>query len=91
MFYILLLVHYQLKTSVNFLFYIIFVNYNVINASEKINLINLNDIKIIFSTDAKTWNLNLVFLDKKLNMKKLQLENNSNYSLKTTLSNGYIV
>jgi len=24
-------------------------------------------------------------------MKKLQLENNSNYSLKTTLSNGYIV
>jgi len=91
MFYILLLFHYQLKTSVNFLFYIIFVNYNVINASEKINLINLNDIKIIFSTDAKTWNQNLVFLDKKLNMKKLQLENNSNYSLKTTLSNGYIV
>ena len=91
MFYILLLFHYQLKTSVNFLFYIIFVNYNVINASEKINLISLNDIKIIFSTDAKTWNQNLVFLDKKLSMKKLQLDNNSNYSLKTTFSNGYVV
>ena len=53
--------------------------------------ISLNDIKIIFSTDAKTWNQNLVFLDKKLSMKKLQLENNSNYSLKTTFSNGYVV
>jgi hypothetical protein len=67
------------------------VKYNVINASEKINLISLNDIKIIFSTDAKTWNQNLVFLDKKLSMKKLQLDNNSNYSLKTTFSNGYVV
>ena len=67
------------------------VNYNVINASEKINLISLNDIKIIFSTDPKTWNQNLVFLDKKLSMKKLQLDNNSNYSLKTTFSNGYVV
>jgi hypothetical protein len=67
------------------------INFNVIKASEKISLISLNDIKIIFSTDAKTWNQNLVFLDKKLSMKKLQLENNSNYSLKTTFSNGYVV
>ena len=74
-----------------FLFLVILVNYNVINASEKISLISLNDIKIIFSTDAKTWNQNLVFLDKKLSMKKLQLDNNSNYSLKTTFSNGYVV
>ena len=80
-----------MKKSVYFLFFIILVNYNVINASEKISLISLNDIKIIFSTDAKTWNQNLVFLDKKLSMKKLQLENNSNYSLKTTFSNGYVV
>ena len=65
--------------------------FNVIKAYEKISLISLNDIKIIFSTDAKTWNQNLVFLDKKLSMKKLQLENNSNYSLKTTFSNGYVV
>ena len=80
-----------MKKCVYFLFLVIFVNYNVINASEKISLINLNDIKIIFSTDAKTWNQNLVFLDKKLSMKKLQLYNNSNYSLKTTFSNGYVV
>ena len=80
-----------MKKYVYFLFLVILVNYNVINASEKINLISLNDIKIIFSTDAKTWNQNLVFLDKKLSMKKLQLDNNSNYSLKTTFSNGYVV
>ena len=80
-----------MKKYVYFLFLVILVNYNVINASEKISLISLNDIKIIFSTDAKTWNQNLVFLDKKLSMKKLQLENNTNYSLKTTFSNGYVV
>ena len=80
-----------MKKCVYFLFLVILVNYNVINASEKISLISLNDIKIIFSTDAKTWNQNLVFLDKKLSMKKLQLYNNSNYSLKTTFSNGYVV
>lgn len=80
-----------MKKCVYFLFLVILFNYNVINASEKISLISLNDIKIIFSTDAKTWNQNLVFLDKKLSMKKLQLYNNSNYSLKTTFSNGYVV
>ena len=80
-----------MKKSVYFLFFIILINFNVIKASEKISLISLNDIKIIFSTDAKTWNQNLVFLDKKLSMKKVQLENNNNYSLKTTFSNGYVV
>ena len=80
-----------MKKCVYFLFLVILFNYNVINASEKISLISLNDIKIIFSTDAKTWNQNLVFLDKKLSMKKLQIDNNSNYSLKTTSSNGYVV
>ena len=80
-----------MKKYVYFLFLVILLNYNVINASEKISLISLNDIKIIFSTDPKTWNQNLVFLDKKLSMKKLQLDNNSNYSLKTTFSNGYVV
>ena len=80
-----------MKKSVYFLFFIIFINFNVIKTSEKISLISLNDIKIIFSTEAKTWNQKLVFLDKKLSMKKLQLENNSNYSLKTTFSNGYVV
>ena len=80
-----------MKKSVYFLFFIILINFNVIKASEKNTLISLNDIKIIFSTDAKTWNQNLVFLDKKLSMKKVQLENNNNYSLKTTFSNGYVV
>ena len=80
-----------MRKSVYFLFLIILINFNVIKASEKNSLISLNDIKIIFSTDAKTWNQNLVFLDKKLSMKKIQLENNSNYSLKTTFSNGYVV
>ena len=80
-----------MKKSVCFLFFIILCNYNLVNAADKINLISLNDIKIIFSTDSKTWNQNLVFLDKKLSMKKLQLENNNNYSLKTTFSNGYVV
>jgi len=80
-----------MKKSVHFLFFIILCNYNLVNAADKISLISLNDIKIIFSTDSKTWNQNLVFLDKKLSMKKLQLENNNNYSLKTTFSNGYVV
>ena len=80
-----------MKKSVYFLFFIILCNYNLVNAADKINLISLNDIKIIFSTDSKTWNQNLVFLDKKLSMKKLQLENNNNYSLKTTFSNGYVI
>ena len=80
-----------MKKSVYFLFFIILINFNVIKASEKISLISLNDINIIFSTDAKNWNQNLVFLDKKLSMKKLQLKNNINYSLKTTFSNGYVV
>ena len=80
-----------MKKSVYFLFLIILINFNVIKASEKNSLISLNDIKIIFSTDAKTWNQNLVFLDKKLSMKKLQINNNSNFSLKTTFSNGYVV
>ena len=80
-----------MKKSVYFFIFIILININVTNVSEKISLISLNDIEIIFSTDAKTWNQNLVFLDKKLSMKKLQLDNNSNYSLKTTFSNGYVV
>ena len=52
---------------------------------------SLNDLNIIFSTNAQTWNENLVFLDKKSSMKKLQLENNKNYSLKSTFKNGYVL
>ncbi|MDB4860637.1 hypothetical protein OAI01_03625 [Alphaproteobacteria bacterium] len=49
------------------------INFNVIKASEKISLISLNDIKIIFSTDAKTWKQNLVFLDKKTKYEKASI------------------
>ena len=41
-----------MKKSVYFLFFIILCNYNLVNAADKINLIGLNDIKIIFSTGA---------------------------------------
>tara|TARA_B100000475_G_C14772468_1_gene219740 strand:- start:109 stop:522 length:414 start_codon:yes stop_codon:yes gene_type:complete len=74
-----------------YFFFLILLNYNIVNASEKISLMSLNDLKIIFSTNAQTWNENLVFLDKKSSMKKLQLENNKNYSLKSTFKNGYVL
>ena len=79
-----------MKQSVYFFLFFL-LSYNVVNASEKISLMSLNDLNIIFSTNAQTWNENLVFLDKKLNMKKLQLENNKNYSLKSTFKNGYVL
>ena len=65
--------------------------HSLVSASDNINLISLDDIKIIFSTNAKNWNQNLVFLDKKSSMQKLQLENNINYSLKTFFNNGYVL
>ena len=53
----------------------ILINCNLVLASDKIKLISIEDVKIIFSTDIKSWNQNLIFLDKKLNMQKLQIEN----------------
>ena len=80
-----------MKRSVYLFFLLILICFNVVKASEKINLMSLNDLNIIFSTNAQTWNENLVFLDKKSSMKKLQLENNKNYSLKSTFKNGYVL
>ena len=80
-----------MKQSVYLFFLFFLLSYNIVNASEKISLMSLNDLNIIFSTNAQTWNENLVFLDKKLSMKKLQLENNKNYSLKSTFKNGYVL
>ena len=80
-----------MKQSVYLFFLLILFNNSLVNASEKISLISLNDLNIIFSTNAQTWNENLVFLDKKSSMKKLQLENNKNYSLKSTFKNGYVL
>ena len=80
-----------MKQSVYLFFLFFLLSYKVVNASEKISLMSLNDLNIIFSTNAQTWNENLVFLDKKSSMKKLQLENNKNYSLKSTFKNGYVL
>ena len=80
-----------MKQSVYLFLLFFLLSYNVVNASEKISLMSVNDLNIIFSTNAQTWNENLVFLDKKLSMKKLQLENNKNYSLKSTFKNGYVL
>ena len=80
-----------MKQSVYLFLLFFLLSYKVVNASEKISLMSLNDLNIIFSTNAQTWNENLVFLDKKSSMKKLQLENNKNYSLKSTFKNGYVL
>ena len=80
-----------MKQSVYLFLLFFLLSYNVVNASEKISLMSLNDLNIIFSTNAQTWNENLVFLDKKSSMKKIQLENNKNYSLKSTFKNGYVL
>ena len=80
-----------MKQSVYLFFLLILFNNSLVNASEKISLMSLNDLNIIFSTNAQVWNQNLVFLDKKSSMKKLQLENNKNYSLKSTFKNGYVL
>tara|TARA_A100000164_G_scaffold60911_1_gene49302 strand:- start:398 stop:817 length:420 start_codon:yes stop_codon:yes gene_type:complete len=80
-----------MKQSVYLFLLFFLLSYNVVNASEKISLMSLNDLNIIFSTNAQTWNENLVFLDKKSSMKKLQLKNNKNYSLKSTFKNGYVL
>ena len=80
-----------MKQSVYLFLLFFLLSYKVVNASEKISLMSVNDLNIIFSTNAQTWNENLVFLDKKSSMKKLQLENNKNYSLKSTFKNGYVL
>ena len=80
-----------MKQSVYLFLLFFLLSYNVVNASEKISLMSVNDLNIIFSTNAQTWNENIVFLDKKSSMKKLQLENNKNYSLKSTFKNGYVL
>ena len=80
-----------MKQSVYLFLLFFLLSYNVVNASEKISLMSVNDLNNIFSTNAQTWNENLVFLDKKSSMKKLQLENNKNYSLKSTFKNGYVL
>ncbi len=80
-----------MKKSVQILCIYFLINFNVVSASQKINLITLNDIDLIFSTNLKKWNENTIFLDKKESMEKIQLENTDSYSLKTKFKNGYVL
>ena len=80
-----------MKKSVQILCIYFLVNFNVVSASPKINLINLNDIDLIFSTNLQKWNQNTIFLDKKESLEKIQLENTESYSLKTKFKNGYVL
>ena len=80
-----------MKKSVQILCIYFLINFNAVSASQQINLITLNDINLIFSTNLKKWNENTIFLDKKESMEKIQLENTDNYSLKTKFKNGYFL
>jgi len=80
-----------MKKSVQILCIYFLINFNVVFASQKINLITLNDIDLIFSTNLKKWNENIIFLDKKESMEKIQLENTDSYSLKSKFKNGYVL
>jgi len=80
-----------MKKSVQILCIYFLINFNAVFASQQINLITLNDINLIFSTNLKKWNENTIFLDKKESMEKIQLENTDNYSLKTKFKNGYVL
>ena len=80
-----------MKKSVQILCIYFLINFNAVAASQQINLITLNDINLIFSTNLKKWNENTIFLDKKESMEKIQLENTDNYSLKTKFKNGYVL
>ena len=80
-----------MKKSVQILCIYFLININSVSASQQINLITLNDINLIFSTNLKKWNENTIFLDKKESMEKIQLENTDNYSLKTKFKNGYVL
>ena len=80
-----------MKKSVQILCIYFLINFNASFASQEINLITLNDINLIFSTNLQKWNENTIFLDKKESMEKIQLENTDNYSLKTKFKNGYVL
>ena len=80
-----------MKKSVQVLFIYFLININAVCASQEINLMTLNDINLIFSTNLKKWNQNTIFLDKKESMEKIQLENTDSYSLKSKFKNGYVL
>ena len=80
-----------MKKSVQLLFIFLLINSNQVNSSDKIDLISFEDVNIIFSTNLKFWNQNIIFLDKKETMEKIQDKNIDSYTLKTYFDYGYVL
>ena len=80
-----------MKKCVQLLFIFLLINSNQVNSSEKIDLISFEDVNIIFSTNLKSWNQNIIFLDKKETMEKIQYKNIDSYTLKTYFDYGYVL
>ena len=80
-----------MKKCVQLLSIFLLINSNQVNSSEKIDLISFEDVNIIFSTNLKSWNQNIIFLDKKETMEKIQDKNINSYTLKTYFDYGYVL
>jgi len=80
-----------MKKCVQLLFIFLLINSNQAISSEKFDLISFEDVKIIFSTNLKSWNQNVIFLDKKETMEKIQDKNIDSYTLKTYFDYGYVL
>ena len=80
-----------MKKCVQLLSIFLLINSNQVNSSEKIDLISFEDVNIIFSTNLKSWNQNIIFLDKKETMEKIQDKNIDSYTLKTYFDYGYVL
>ena len=79
-----------MKKCVQLLFIFLLFNSNQVISSEKFDLISFEDVNIIFSTNLKSWNQNIIFLDKKETMEKIQDKNIDSYTLKTYFDYGYV-
>lgn len=80
-----------MKKCVHLLYIFLLINTNPVDCSENIDLISLEDLNIIFSTNLKSWNQHIIFLDKKETMEKIQDKNIDSYTLKTYFDYGYVL
>ena len=80
-----------MKKCVQLLFIFLLIKTSQVNCSENVDLISLEDVNIIFSTNLKSWNQNIIFLDKKETMEKIQYKNIDSYTLKTYFDYGYVL
>ena len=80
-----------MKKYVQLLFIFLLINSNKLISSEKFDLISFEDVNIIFSTNLKSWNQNIIFLDKKETMEKIQDKNIDSYTLKTYFDYGHVL